>query len=313
MKKTLWQIGGFRTQINVIEAVNQSCSVLLFFIPGNPGVIDFYDQFLQSIHQKCDQRLNVIGVQHAKHTKESFIEQYPLVHSVKFNESEELRQTGLFGLQDQINHQLAILDHLVAEEYKDARIILAGHSVGAYICTEIIKARPAYNFERSLLLFPTLENIAATPNGSLLSPAFSWMGRLCLSSAATALSFLPVNALQSAVSRVIGTNDAESAIVASQMIDSDVCQNALYMAYTEMAQIQNLDERFYKEHIDKLIFYYGVDDRWAPVKHYQDMKARFPSGQVHLCSNGLSHSFVLGGQGSETMATIASEWLQQHL
>jgi alpha-beta hydrolase superfamily lysophospholipase len=51
----------------------------------------------------------------------------------------------------------------------DTKFVLVGHSVGSFICTEVLKARPNHNITRLFALFPTLQHIAKTPNGVALS------------------------------------------------------------------------------------------------------------------------------------------------
>lgn len=51
----------------------------------------------------------------------------------------------------------------------DTKFVLVGHSVGSFICTEVLKARPMQNIVRLIALFPTLQHIAKTPNGVALS------------------------------------------------------------------------------------------------------------------------------------------------
>lgn len=47
--------------------------------------------------------------------------------------------------------------------------MIAGHSVGAYICLELLGQRSDLNILKSFMLLPTLHDIGATPNGAKLT------------------------------------------------------------------------------------------------------------------------------------------------
>ena len=48
-----------------------------------------------------------------------------------------------------------------------------------------------------------------------------------------------------------------------------------------------------REVIDKLVFYYGMRDKWNSEKMYEEMVERFPGKDINLCKSGYSHSFVI--------------------
>jgi alpha-beta hydrolase superfamily lysophospholipase len=88
-----------------------------------------------------------------------------LGHSSKpFNTTKQL-----FTLQEQIQHKIECFDIIRKQYGPETNVILIGHSVGSFICTEVLKARPNHNIVRLIALFPTLQHIAKTPNGVALS------------------------------------------------------------------------------------------------------------------------------------------------
>jgi alpha-beta hydrolase superfamily lysophospholipase len=83
----------------------------------------------------------------------------------------------LYTLQEQIQHKVDCFD-LIRKQYgSDTKVILIGHSVGSFICTEVLKARPNHNIVRLIALFPTLQHIAKTPNGVALSVSKSSLAK----------------------------------------------------------------------------------------------------------------------------------------
>ena len=72
--------------------------------------------------------------------------------------------------------------------------------------------------------------------------------------------------------------------------------NALFLASSEMEHINELDDNMVEtiqRNVDKITFYYGADDKWAPIDFYKEMKERFPNGDIRLCGHGFPHDFVV--------------------
>ena len=103
-----------------------------------------------------------------------------------------------------------------------------------------------------------------------------------------------------------------SAIKATlQLVAPSCVSNVFYMGKTEMENVVDADHEIIKKNLDKLLFYYGQDDPWCPVEYYQDMKKRYPTGDIHLCDKNFDHAFVL--ESSCDMATVLHKLLQKKL
>lgn len=57
------------------------------------------------------------------------------------------------------------IDTLIKENGSETNFILIAHSIGSYISAEVLKKRPNHGISRIIALFPTLRDIAITPNG----------------------------------------------------------------------------------------------------------------------------------------------------
>lgn len=71
----------------------------------------------------------------------------------------------MYSLEDQIQHKIDCLDTLRKDHGPDTKFILMAHSIGSYIAAAVLKKRPNHGIERIIALFPTLREIAITPNG----------------------------------------------------------------------------------------------------------------------------------------------------
>ncbi|CAJ0912944.1 3566_t:CDS:2 [Entrophospora sp. SA101] len=128
-------------------------------ITGNPGLINYYTEFLSTIHNERNKNIDIIGVSNLGH----------------FHGPHNSKLEGLYSLQDQINHKIQCFDKL-HEKFSNngknnskVKFVLCGHSIGAHICSQVLKTRPNSNIEHVYALFPTLQHIQKTPNGTMLS------------------------------------------------------------------------------------------------------------------------------------------------
>ena len=119
---------------------SESSLVILLFIPGelralrkmknarsssgcagNPGLLHFYTPFLDSIHQKAQISQKALAIFAHSH----------LGHAPDF----PAHPNGA-GLQSQVASAIEAFD--AAKAYgSDTKVVLVGHSVGAWICTQV--------------------------------------------------------------------------------------------------------------------------------------------------------------------------------
>lgn len=149
--------------------------VLIFFIPGNPGLVEYYRQFLDIIRKHLNDRVSNTGTQY-------FISGGSLAG---FDVNSGSRQTpatsqGLpLSLDNQVEDVYARLQSTVArlraenDIQGDLPVVLIGHSIGAYMVLETVakwkklaKQGPT-NMEiiAGLCLFPTIYELNLSPTG----------------------------------------------------------------------------------------------------------------------------------------------------
>lgn len=156
---------------------DQSEDILIFMITGNPGLIKYYQPFLSTLHTLLSSssttpsaRFSICG-----NSLDGF--DYS-------NGERDGRPARLVGLQKQIIYMEELLFEQVYSHRKAAtakeknlKVILMGHSVGAYILLELIqrhrKQVDRHNLDFDLiggiLLFPTITHLAQSPQGMIYS------------------------------------------------------------------------------------------------------------------------------------------------
>jgi len=151
---------------------------LIYFITGNPGLIFYYQPFLSRLHTLL-----------VTSSRTEFARFHICGHSLK---GFEFDQNGVHGgppksplsLAEQINFQEDLLyKHIKSHRERtgnNPKVILMGHSVGAYILLELIKqhrkkiddGEEDFDLIGGVLLFPTITHIAQSPLGKVVSVSY---------------------------------------------------------------------------------------------------------------------------------------------
>jgi pimeloyl-ACP methyl ester carboxylesterase len=144
----------------------------IFFISGNPGLIAYYHPFLSLL---------------AKYLKEDEKSSFQIYGcSLGGFEIGEVPPNDLdLDLEDQIRFVQGKLATLMGSDDKTddnanigRKVILIGHSVGSYIAMEVLRRHRessspnTFDITGGAMLFPTVQDIAASPSGQKLTVCF---------------------------------------------------------------------------------------------------------------------------------------------
>ncbi|KAG7034477.1 hypothetical protein SDJN02_04206, partial [Cucurbita argyrosperma subsp. argyrosperma] len=257
----LCNVSGYTNELLEIHSDNPSLHVL--FIPGNPGIISFYKDFVESLYQLLGGRVSITGkIMRLGRWKIEFVKQ-------------ELQN-------------------------KEIPLLLVGHSIGSPISIELCRWFPdrvvycigLYPFmmvNRQSRWQLLIEKLAGSP---LLSALFS--------SFAALLGVLPVRASSFVVKKTIGKSWSRTASEAacSHLLKYHTMRNVLYMAMMEFEKVftmnnhfrlgrigcheickhmivrtiinQTPDWKFMKKASQKLSFLFCKDDHWAPMHVFEE-------------------------------------------
>ncbi|XP_029657861.1 lipid droplet-associated hydrolase-like [Octopus sinensis] len=271
-----------------------SDNLMFLVIPGNPGVVGYYEKFMATLYQKSNQKIPVWGISHTGHV----------------SRPSEGSHNGVYSLQDQIEHKLAFLHHHIP---KNVSLILIGHSIGCYMILNMLKKTSHNNILRCFFLFPTIERMSSSPQGKVVTPflkLFRWILLLFV----YFMSFLPLKSKQRILCWYFKDEvKYPRCIYASSLnlFDVSCVNNMISMASQEMDMVKELDSCTISKNLHKICFYYGRKDRWCPLNYCDDMKKHFPKANIRVCQEGFEHAFVI--TDSERMADITWEWMQCEL
>ncbi|KAJ7630764.1 hypothetical protein FB45DRAFT_916506 [Roridomyces roridus] len=249
---------------------------VFLFIPGNPGLLNFYTEFLSSVH-KSHPRMAVFGHAHLSHT--------PNLGAVKSS-----------SLDAQVQSATEAVD-AVRATFGQVKIVLCAHSVGAWIALQVLKCRPADIFHL-FLLCPTITHIVDTPNGRKLSWFFaspipwivSWLSYM---TRPLPLAFLFPK-----------WSPPHRAVLRSLLNSPTSIFACLSMAHEEMQRIRDLDVTLMEE--SKMHFYFARKDDWVS-RHRAAITHLFTGTNIVEGLEGVPHAFCI--QYSEEVASQCSLWL----
>lgn len=135
--------------------------LLTCYFAGNPGLLDFYIPFLDAIYHEANSSVTIFAHGH-------------LGLSSYFGGDRSFPDTSSVGLPAQIQAHVELLDELLAAYGPETRVLLVGHSIGAWFIQEMLKARAAELRSQTrrfgaFLLCPTISEIARSPKGQKLT------------------------------------------------------------------------------------------------------------------------------------------------
>lgn len=163
----------------------------IFFITGNPGLIAYYHTFLSLLSSKlalyassgsprdCDYgEFQVYG-----HSLAGF--ELP-ESGAGTQQQQQQSETGCYDLEEQICFVQRRLDEFIVENSNGKhKVILIGHSLGAYIAMEVLRRhrerqktktkidevteQAEFDIIGGVMLFPTVVDIAKSPSGEKLT------------------------------------------------------------------------------------------------------------------------------------------------
>ncbi|KAJ5576005.1 hypothetical protein N7535_002931 [Penicillium sp. DV-2018c] len=329
----------FLTTTGSSSASDQKTTI--FFISGNPGLIRYYHPFLSLLSRYLDENKDK--------TSSNLLPQFQIYGSSLggfeipedgSSASSPPRSTNGIDLEDQIRFVQGKLSALVEDnnsKYKyqsqdgidkekekkpKQKIILIGHSVGAYIAMEILRrhreaatsptgeSESDFDIIGGVMLFPTIQDIASSPSGQKLTSLLSIIPRLAVVVgffARLLTSLLPRSLLRALVGFVMRYPPAHAldATCAFLMSPGGVRQ-ALHMAADEMRTITSdkwSDDVWGAastgQLVAKLFFYFGRNDHWVADQTRDDVIAARgrKDGEMGptmvVCEESLPHAFCL--------------------
>lgn len=284
------RIGGHATEIVDLRADKPAFHV--FFVPGNPGVVAYYKDFLEALFDHLAGQASVTAISHIAHV------------------SKDWELGRLFTLQDQIKHKVEFVRDIILLESPEVPIFLVGHSIGAYIALEILKEFPS-QVHHVIGLYPFLTLNKHSKFQSILGQVAATPA-LCttISTFAGLVGRLPKGLGRILVKVLLGRvwDPLAVDVTCQYMLQKNVVHNFLYMGRTEFASLsQEPDLAYLKENQNKTSFLFGIDDHWGPLTLLDEISENIPELYLSVEREGHLHAFCCSKAGSNWVARFAAD------
>ena len=146
-------------------------------------------------------------------------------------------QVNAYNLTEQIEHKIAFLEEFFPS---DCQFILIGHSIGAYIILKLLEhyGERQEKITKGILLFPTIERMAISPNGRFATPVSNYLSWPVVAMS-WGLSLLPLAMKKWLVSWWFKERNIheDSICAVLELITANSMRNMLYMAADEMEKV----------------------------------------------------------------------------
>ncbi|KAL1490254.1 hypothetical protein ABEB36_012980 [Hypothenemus hampei] len=298
MEEKFVEINGVSTKIITfgrwIDDSLGNTNRLILFIPGNPGMIGFYKKFAETLHDKTNIPVWCVG--HAGHNYGEQTEtQLP-----KFNEHPDL-----YGLRGQVQHKIDFFRKYISE---DTKVYLVGHSIGSYMALEMLDDPYVKSTLRNAyFLFPTIEHMAVTSNGKFLNTLvrpivplilfLTWVYTILPTFLANAILYIYMM-----ISNIPWELHSENI---RELLKPGLLKRVFFLAFEEMDQVKERNDRLLRENITIIKLYYGENDKWAPREYFNKIREDLLDVNAELCN--IDHTFIF--HNSATVARTLAYWI----
>lgn len=216
----------------------------------------------------------------------------------------------LYNLQGQVNHKADFIKKYVPPGVK---VHIVAHSIGTKISLELLRNEEISDkVHQGYLLFPTIERMMTTPNGSWFCFFDRWFFPF-MQFFYYAFSYLPliVRTLILYAFCWIAGYPAFFLGTVIKLSTPTVIDKIWFMSKDEMDNVCEIDNEFgqiIKQNMHRLKFYYGTTDGWVPVDYYKQLVKSFPGIDAELCTEKIDHGFVVSH--GPRMARMVSDWIR---
>ncbi|KAK8562212.1 hypothetical protein V6N12_049259 [Hibiscus sabdariffa] len=276
----LCNVSGCMTEILEIHADQPSLHVV--FVPGNPGAITFYKEFVESL-------FDFLG-----------------------GTASNWDHGRLYSLQEQIDHKI----EFIKVQNIEAPLVLVGHSIGSYIALEMLRRLPK-KAVYCIGLYPFLAlNLQSKKQAVIVKVIMSRVLSTTVMLFVALLGLLPRRVLRliSELSNGKSWSNTAHEAACSHLAQYHTIRNVLYMARTEFIKLSETpDWNFMRENQEKISFLYGIDDHWGPLQMFEEVSRQASGIALSIEREGHTHGFCCSEAGSIWVARHAASLIKNKL
>ena len=286
---------------STLDSTEPRATTRVFVIPGNPGVPAYYEHFAMRLCQKLTANTG------AERDVEVEIVGY-LGHTVK----ERLGRNEWFTLQEQKEHVRAhVRQSLAADSGNVVESIVVGHSIGAHLALDSMKALGSDSIRSVVGLMPFLHVNTQSPTQKMLG--FVTRLSLLVHAIGKTLDFIGADLKRKLLASTVSKEmDTRAADITSSWLRWQSLINMVFMGRTEfehlLTPIDDCDLVRNACEKKSLSLVYCQGDHWAPL-HQRDVAAKMNVPVQSIEDVSVRHDFVVKDDSSKSVADITAALL----
>lgn len=290
----LSNVSGRKADLLEIQAKNPTLHVL--FIPGNPGVISFYTDFLESLYELLGGTASITAIGQISQMRKN------------------LEGGRLFSLEEQIDHKVNFINQELNNI--EVPIVLVAHSIGCYMSIELLR-RFSPKVLYCIELYPFLAiNKKSFQQSVIRKITASPFSCAMLSSIVALLGLLPASLTRFLARNSVGKSWSSTAVDAlcDNLLQYHTMQNVFFMARTEFIKLSEPpDWAFLREKQSQIAFLFGDDDHWGPLQMSEEISTQIPNAHLVIEREGLTHAFSCTEKGSVWVAQFVARLIKKQI
>lgn len=283
-------------------------SKVVIFVPGNPGVLGIYHDFLtttfKSIRSSILKDFVILAIGHNNFDHTDHV-RYKTNERIIIDDSDmNFVENSLASkyvhephhIELQVLNKLVILKKLL--DLERTRIVFVGHSIGAYIILRLLQdSQLSSAHDGSVLIHPALENLATTAKGSSCVTLFRYKLDTLIKLFLSLLDMLPMGCKLMLLKFYCSDEFLQrSSDVTVESVVQLACHrsiNALFqMAKSELQLVKNLNpEIMLKPHSSKIRLIYAINDHWVNNDNRRLLQEACPD--LYIEEQPRMHAFVM--------------------
>lgn len=269
------------------------------FLPGNPGLIEYYRPLLRRLYQQLPHGAR----------------QTVTVHGLGLpgHDLRELNGVREFVIQDHLEYCLQYLkSELVVPRVEESDVVIMGHSYGCFLGLKVIRSLELEERAGCVMLMPALYRMAECA-GIVMRFMIRDIWRVT-TWGAWALTALTPPLIRNTVIRSM-EHESEVEAVSMRLVDGQrrgLYLNICSLARDEMMQILDPMSEEVKGLGRNSLLVYADGDRWCPPEGMKRIREAFGDElQVEFAGEGVEHAFVLNVEATEKLVRIVVPWVSE--
>ncbi|URE08874.1 hypothetical protein MUK42_23024 [Musa troglodytarum] len=257
-------VSGFPTELLEMHSEESSLHVLL--IPGNPGIVLYYKDFVEAIYQLLEGQASQLGI---------FVMQQSILAYLSCSK---------VFFPDPVHVCLTFQVDFIEQEYQNSEhplILVVTYVIGLYPFLSLNKS----SLKQSM--------IGLISRSSILSTTISYF--------VSFLGSLPTRVQVAMVRKCLGQSWSPTAVDAtcSHLLQYHMMRNMLFMAMTEFEKLsEEPDWMFVKKKHNQISLLFGIDDHWGPLSLFEEVSRMVPGLALSIEREGHMHAFCCTEAGS---------------